>query len=63
MSKYIVEARHDTQPSLFAMAEKGMFEVDRSRAARFSQEKAREIAAAEKRLRPGRRLLIIKVSA
>lgn len=61
--KYIVEARHETQPSLYAMGEKGMFEVERNRAARFSQEKAREIAAAEKRLRPGRRLLIIKVES
>jgi hypothetical protein len=61
--KYIVEARHELHPPLFATGEKGMFEVDKSKAMRFSQEKAREIAAAEKRLRPGRRLLIIKVAS
>jgi hypothetical protein len=59
--KFIVEARHETFPPLFAVGEKGMAEVDKRQAMRFDRETAGRVAANEKRLRPGRRLLIIKV--
>ena len=62
MTKYIVEARSTFgMPSLFAIDFKLMAEVEKKRAFRFTEEQARVRAKAEKKLRPGRKVLIIKV--
>lgn len=60
---YIVELRSDLFPSLFAVDFKGMAEVTRDMAMRFTEEQAKQIAREEKALRPGRRVFIIKVEA
>lgn len=58
---FIVEARSEHFPSLFAISYKGMAEVTRERAGRFTEEMAKQIAREEKAIRPGRRLFVIKV--
>lgn len=58
---YIVEARSDHFPSLYAVDLKHMAEVSRLHAMRFTQEQAKLVAKEEKRLRPGRRMFIIRV--
>jgi len=62
MTKYIVECRSTFgQPSLFAWDNVMTIEVDKSRALRMTEEQARQRARKEKALRPGRKVLIIKV--
>lgn len=62
MKKYIVECRSTFgQPSLYAWDPKLTIEIDRSRAMRMTEEQARQRAKAEKKLRPGRKVLIIAV--
>jgi len=60
--KYIVEARSEHFPSLYSMSEKGMVECEKHQAARFNEETARRVASSEKKLRPHRRIMIIKVT-
>jgi hypothetical protein len=63
MTKYIVEARSTIgQPSLFAFDNILMVEIEKNRALRMTEEQARQRARKEKALRPGRKVLIIKVS-
>lgn len=63
MTKYIVEARSTIgQPSLFAFDNVIMCEIDKERALRMTEEQARQRAKKEKALRPGRKVLIIKVA-
>lgn len=62
MTKYIIEARSPIgQPSLYAFDNILMAEIDRSRAMRMTEAQARERAKKEKALRPGRKVLLIKV--
>lgn len=62
--KYIVECRSPIgQPSLYAWDNIMSIEVDKSRAMRMTEEQARLRAKKEKALRPGRKVLIIKVAS
>lgn len=63
MKNYIVEARAEGRPSLYSMSTRGMAEMDKAHAVRFTQEVAREVAAREKSLRPSYRLIVIKVAS
>lgn len=64
MTKYIVECRSTIgQPSLFAWDNVMTIEIDKSRALRMTEEQARERARKEKALRPGRKVLIVKVAS
>jgi hypothetical protein len=64
MSKYIVECRSTIgQPSLYVWDNILTIEIDRSRALRMTEAQARERAKKEKALRPGRKVLIIKVES
>lgn len=64
MTKYIVECRSTFgQPSLYAWDNIMSIEVDKSRAMRMTEAQARERARKEKALRPGRKVLIIKVAS
>jgi hypothetical protein len=64
VSKYIVECRSTIgQPSLYAWDNVMSIEIDRSRALRMTEEQARQRAKKEKALRPGRKVLIIKVES
>lgn len=64
MTKYIVECRSTFgQPSLYAWDNIMSIEVDKSRAMRMTEEQARARAKKEKALRPGRKVLIIKVES
>jgi hypothetical protein len=64
VTKYIVECRSTIgQPSLFAWDNIMSIEVDKSRAMRMTEEQARARARKEKALRPGRKVLIIKVTS
>ncbi len=51
------------QPSLYAWDNILTIEIDRSRAMRMTEAQARERAKKEKALRPGRKVLIIKVES
>lgn len=58
---FILEARSIIgQPSLYAIDSKLMCEVPPDRAMRMTHYQAKERAAFEKKLRPGRRIFIIK---
>jgi len=62
--KYIVECRSPMGlPSLYAWDNVMSIEVDRARALRMTEEQARLRAKKEKSLRPGRKVLIIKVES
>jgi hypothetical protein len=64
MIKYIVECRSTFgQPSLFAFDNILMVEITADRALRMTEAQARERARKEKALRPGRKVLIIKVTS
>jgi hypothetical protein len=64
MTKYIVEARSLIgHPSLYAFDNVLMAEIERSKAMRMTEAQARERAKKEKALRPGRKVLIIKVES
>lgn len=64
MTKYIVECRSTFgQPSLYAWDNVMSIEIDRARALRMTEEQARLRAKKEKALRPGRKVLIIKVES
>ena len=64
MTKYIVECRSTFgQPSLYAWDNILTIEIDKSRALRMTEEQARLRAKKEKALRPGRKVLIIKVAS
>lgn len=64
MSRYIVECRSTFgQPSLYAWDNVMSIEIARDQALRMTEEQARLRAKKEKALRPGRKVLIIKVES
>jgi hypothetical protein len=64
MSKYIIECRSTFGlPSLFAWDNVMSIETTRDKALRMTEEQARQRAKREKALRPGRKVLIIKVES
>jgi hypothetical protein len=62
--KYIVECRSTIgQPSLFAWDNVMSIETTKDKALRMTEEQARARAKKEKALRPGRKVLIIRVES